>query len=173
MMVKSGLVFFYFEILLAPSELLLPSAKKNLPRKAELAWQVSRYLWRGSCWEYPFHECIEYLIYVTLPAMSINCIFGLQWPHDRLILMAVSFLSPVNIQTLKIRKVRIMKVCTLCLILLRRFVFLWCKMPMFQRAGMKEGDNPTSMSIFDSYDMKTLWLSFGSDIFTAFKMPTF
>ena len=29
MMVKSGLVFFiYFEILLAPSELLLPSAKK-------------------------------------------------------------------------------------------------------------------------------------------------
>ena len=45
--------------------------------------------------------CIEYLVYVTLPAMSINCIFGLQWPHDRLILMAVSFLSPVNIQTLK------------------------------------------------------------------------
>ena len=28
MMVKSGLGFFYFEILLAPSELLLPSAKK-------------------------------------------------------------------------------------------------------------------------------------------------
>jgi hypothetical protein len=28
MMVKSGLVFFYFEILLAPSELLLASAKK-------------------------------------------------------------------------------------------------------------------------------------------------
>jgi hypothetical protein len=34
---------FYFEILRAPSELLLPSAK-NLPRMAELAWQVSRYL---------------------------------------------------------------------------------------------------------------------------------
>ena len=34
---------FYFEILCAPSELLLPSAK-YLPRKAELAWQVSRYL---------------------------------------------------------------------------------------------------------------------------------
>ena len=33
MMVKSGLVFFYFEIILAPSE---------LPRKAELAWQVSK-----------------------------------------------------------------------------------------------------------------------------------
>jgi hypothetical protein len=29
MTVKSGLVFFYFEILLAPSELLLPSAKKS------------------------------------------------------------------------------------------------------------------------------------------------
>ena len=33
MTVKSGLVFFYFEIILAPSE---------LPRKAELAWQVSK-----------------------------------------------------------------------------------------------------------------------------------
>ena len=32
---------FYFEIHRAPSKLLLPSAKK-------LAWQVSRYLWRGS-----------------------------------------------------------------------------------------------------------------------------
>jgi hypothetical protein len=28
MMVKSGQVFFYFEIKLSPSELLLPSAKK-------------------------------------------------------------------------------------------------------------------------------------------------
>jgi hypothetical protein len=36
-MMKSGLDFFYFEIEQAPSELLLP-------RKAELAWQVSRYL---------------------------------------------------------------------------------------------------------------------------------
>ena len=35
---------FYFEIPCAPSELLLPSAKKNCLRKAELAWQVSRYL---------------------------------------------------------------------------------------------------------------------------------
>ena len=39
---------FFFEIPLAPlqPELLLPSAK-NLPRGAELVWQVSRYLWRG------------------------------------------------------------------------------------------------------------------------------
>jgi hypothetical protein len=29
MMVKSGLGFFHFDILLAPAELLLPSAKKN------------------------------------------------------------------------------------------------------------------------------------------------
>ena len=28
MMMKSGLEFFYFEVLLAPSDLLLPSAKK-------------------------------------------------------------------------------------------------------------------------------------------------
>ena len=35
----------YFEISQAPSELLLPSAvQENLPRKAEWAWQVSRYL---------------------------------------------------------------------------------------------------------------------------------
>jgi hypothetical protein len=40
MMVKSGIVF-YFEILQAPSELLLPSVKKAAT-KAELAWQVSR-----------------------------------------------------------------------------------------------------------------------------------
>ena len=30
----------------------------------------------------------------------------------------------------------------------------------------------TSISIFDSYDMKTLWFEFGHDIFTGFKMPT-
>ena len=47
MIVKSGLEFFYFVIEWGLSELLLPSAK-NRPRKAELAWQVSRYLWRGS-----------------------------------------------------------------------------------------------------------------------------
>jgi hypothetical protein len=40
MMVKSSLDFFYFEIQQALSELLQPSAK-NLPKKAELAWQVS------------------------------------------------------------------------------------------------------------------------------------
>ena len=33
---------FYFEIPLAPLELLLPSAKIKLSRKTELAWQVSR-----------------------------------------------------------------------------------------------------------------------------------
>ena len=33
MMVKSGLVFFYFEIILAPSELLLPVQKKGCPER--------------------------------------------------------------------------------------------------------------------------------------------
>ena len=33
---------FYFEIQWPPLELLLP----NLPRKAELAWPVSMYLWK-------------------------------------------------------------------------------------------------------------------------------
>ena len=30
---------------------------------------------------------------------------------------------------------------------------------------------PTSFSIFDSHDMKSLWFKFGHDIFTGFKMP--
>ena len=42
MMVKSGLDFFYFEILLVPSELLLPSTKKSAQKLAETAWQVCR-----------------------------------------------------------------------------------------------------------------------------------
>ena len=45
--VKKWSRIFYFEIERDPSELLLSSVKKR-PRKAELAWQVSRYLWRGS-----------------------------------------------------------------------------------------------------------------------------
>ena len=40
---KSGLDFFYFEIPLA-TRVAAAQCKKNLPRKAELAWQVSRYL---------------------------------------------------------------------------------------------------------------------------------
>ena len=31
---------------------------------------------------------------------------------------------------------------------------------------------PTSISIFDFYDIKTLWFEFGNDIFTGNKMPT-
>ena len=34
------------------------------------------------------------------------------------------------------------------------------------------GATPTSISIFDSYDIKTLLFEFGNDIFTDFKMPT-
>ena len=34
------------------------------------------------------------------------------------------------------------------------------------------GATPTSISIFDSYDMKTLRFELGHDIFTGFKMPT-
>jgi hypothetical protein len=38
------------------------------------------------------------------------------------------------------------------------------KMAIFRRAGMREGGRvatPTSFSIFDSYDMKSLWFKFG------------
>ena len=34
------------------------------------------------------------------------------------------------------------------------------------------GATPTSISIFDSYDIKTLLFEFDNDIFTGFKMPT-
>ena len=45
---------------------------------------------------------------------------------------------------------------------------------MFQRAGMREGGRvatPTRISIFDSYDMKSLWFKFG-DIFNGFKLES-
>ena len=41
MMVKSGLEFFILK-LNEPLQICSSSAQKNLPRKAELAWQVSR-----------------------------------------------------------------------------------------------------------------------------------
>ena len=45
MMVKNGLeLFFKFT---EPLQSCCCPVQKNLPRKAELAWQVSRYLWRG------------------------------------------------------------------------------------------------------------------------------
>ena len=46
-MMKSGPHFFILKKQ-APLELLLPSTKKNLSRKAELAGQVSRCFWRGT-----------------------------------------------------------------------------------------------------------------------------
>jgi hypothetical protein len=50
---------------------------------------------------------------------------------------------------------------------------------ILQNAFVPEGRNergrratPTSISKFDSFDIKTLGLEFGHDIFTGFKMPT-
>ena len=37
-------------------------------------------------------------------------------------------------------------ILTLCLICLRSFAFLWGKMPMFQRAGMREGGKPLPLA---------------------------
>ena len=48
---------------------------------------------------------------------------------------------------------------TLCCNCICCFACFYCKMRMFWRAGMREGGReatPTSISIFDSYDMKTL-----------------
>ena len=48
-------------------------------------------------------------------------------------------------------------------------------MPMFRRAGMREGGKPlpTSTSIFDFYGIKALLFEFGNDIFPGFKMPLY
>ena len=46
MMVKSGLEFILK--LTEPLQSCCCPVQKNLPSRAELAWQVSRYLWRGS-----------------------------------------------------------------------------------------------------------------------------
>ena len=56
---------------------------------------------------------------------------------------------------------------------LARMGYLWSKIPMFQRAWLREGGKvatPTGFSIFDSCDMKSLWFKFGHDIFAGFKM---
>ena len=47
MMVKSGLEFFILKFT-EPLQSYCCPVQKNLPRWAELVWQVSRYLWRGS-----------------------------------------------------------------------------------------------------------------------------
>ena len=36
---------------------------------------------------------------------------------------------------------------TLCFIFLRSFAFLWCKMPMFWRTGMREGGKPLPLAL--------------------------
>ena len=63
---------------------------------------------------------------------------------------------------------------TLCCKCIGSLASLYCKMAMFQRMGMKEGGGatPTSISIFDFFDTKTLWFEFGHDIFTGFKLQT-
>jgi hypothetical protein len=40
-------VSFYFWVPTSPFRVTAAQCKKNLPRKAELAWQVRRYLWKG------------------------------------------------------------------------------------------------------------------------------
>ena len=60
-------------------------------------------------------------------------------------------------------------VYTLCPICFRSFAFLWCKMLMFQRAGMREGEKPLPLAF--QYGIKALWFEFGNDIFTGCKMP--
>ena len=46
-----------------------------------------------------------------------------------------------------------------------------CLFSRGQEWGREERATPTSIEIFDSYDMKTLWIKFGHNIFTGFKMP--
>ena len=58
-------------------------------------------------------------------------------------------------------------------------IFTQCGLFIMQNVYVPEGWNeggrgatPTSISIFDSYDIKTLWFEFGNDITTGIKMPT-
>ena len=60
----------YFKIPWWPSEVLLSSAK-NLPRKAELAWQVSRYLWRPQ-WNFKIIFSRPLFIIIFKPKMVSN-----------------------------------------------------------------------------------------------------
>ena len=55
--------------------------------------------------------------------------------------------------------------CSKCL---PRMACLWIKMPMFGNEGARV-TTPTSISMFDSNDMKSLWFKFSLDIFTGFK----
>ena len=59
----------------------------------------------------------------------------------------------------------------LCSFIIATGLFLHLKL-QFQEGGNEGGRvaTPTSFSIFDSYDMKSLWFKFGHDIFTAFKV---
>ena len=56
--------------------------------------------------------------------------------------------------------------------IVHKITFLVHKWP-FPEGGNEEGRfaTPTSFSIFDSYDMKSLGFKFGRDIFTGFKRP--
>ena len=53
---------------------------------------------------------------------------------------------------------------TLCCKIIPSFSFLWCKMPMFWRVGMRGGGKPLPLA--------TLWFEFGNDIFIGNKIPT-
>ena len=59
---------------------------------------------------------------------------------------------------------------------LKCVAYLYAARPVYNAylsVGRKEGEReatPTSVSIFDSYDMKTLWFKFGAKIFSDYKM---
>ena len=61
------------------------------------------------------------------------------------------------------------KLHTLCCKSIRSFACFYCKMPIFRSVGMREEATSTSISIFDFYDIKTLWIEFGSYIFTEYR----
>ena len=51
-----------------------------------------------------------------------------------------------RIRKLHKKDIDITYVLTLCLISLRSFAFLWSKMDMFQRAGIREGGKPLPLA---------------------------
>ena len=69
-MLKSGIEFFILKSCVPLQSCCCP-VQKNLPRKAELAWMVSRYLWRGT-WYFKITFSIPLFTIIFKPKMVIS-----------------------------------------------------------------------------------------------------
>ena len=75
----------------------------------------------------------------------------LQKTHDALKIYRAPKLCPATVMCKKVHKISFLRL---------------------KRQFSRRQATPTSFSIFDSYDMKSLWFKFGHDIFTGFKIAS-